>query len=43
LRDGRLITLRRLSADDADAVVALHRHLTDHDRYYRFSTSSLAG
>jgi GNAT superfamily N-acetyltransferase len=38
LRDGRLITLRRLSADDAEAVVALHRHLTDHDRYYRFFT-----
>ncbi len=38
LQDGRLISLRRLSADDAEAVVALHRHLTDHDRYYRSFT-----
>ncbi len=38
LRDGRLITLRRLSVDDAEAVEALHRHLSDPDRYYRFFT-----
>jgi len=38
LRDGRLISLRRLCADDAEAVVALHGHLTDHDRYCRFFT-----
>ena len=38
LRDGRLISLRRLGADDADAVVALHRHLTDRDRYCRYVT-----
>ena len=36
LRDGRLIWLRRLRADDAEAVVALHGHLTGHDRYCRF-------
>ena len=36
--DRRLVSLRRLSADDAEAVMALHQHLTDHDRYYRFFT-----
>ena len=38
LLDGRLVSLRRLTADDAEAVVALHHHLTDHDRYFRFFT-----
>jgi GNAT superfamily N-acetyltransferase len=38
LLDGRLVSLRRLGADDAEAGVALHQHLTDHDRYYRFFT-----
>ena len=38
LLDGRLVSLRRLGADDAEAVVALHQHLTDHDRYFRFFT-----
>jgi len=38
LRDGRLMSLRRLGANDAEAVVALHQRLTDHDRYYRFFT-----
>lgn len=38
LRDGRLVSLRHLSGDDVEAVVALHRHLTDHDRYCRFFT-----
>lgn len=38
LLDGRLVSLRRLRLDDADAVLALHRHLSDHDRYFRFFT-----
>ena len=38
LLDGRVASLRRLSADDAKAVITLHQHLTDHDRYYRFFT-----
>ena len=29
LLDGRLISLRRLDTDDAEAVVALHQHLSD--------------
>jgi GNAT superfamily N-acetyltransferase len=36
LRDGRLVSIRRLSADDAEVVVALHQKLTDYERYYRF-------
>jgi GNAT superfamily N-acetyltransferase len=38
LLDGRLVALRRLSAEDAEAVMSLHQHLSDHDRYYRFFT-----
>ena len=38
LLDGRLVSLRRLDADDAEAVVALHQSLSDHDRYLRFFT-----
>jgi GNAT superfamily N-acetyltransferase len=38
LLDGRLVSLRRLNADDAEAVMTLHQHLSDHDRYYRFFT-----
>ncbi len=38
LLDGRLASLRRLSADDVGAVVALHRNLSDDDRYLRFFT-----
>lgn len=38
LLDGRSISLRPLDSDDADAVAALHRHLSDHDRYLRFFT-----
>ena len=30
--------MRRLRADDAEPVMALHQHLSDHDRYYRFFT-----
>ena len=38
LLDGRRISLRRLDAGDSEAVVALHQHLSDHDRYFRFFT-----
>jgi GNAT superfamily N-acetyltransferase len=38
LLDGRVVSLRRLGADDAEAVMTLHQHLTDRDRYYRFFT-----
>lgn len=38
LLDGRRISLRRVVSDDAEAVVALHQHLSDHDRYFRFFT-----
>jgi GNAT superfamily N-acetyltransferase len=40
LLDGRPVSLRRLGADDAEAVAALHQHLSDHDRYLRFFTLS---
>ncbi|MGB8390029.1 N-acetyltransferase family protein [Mycobacterium sp.] len=38
LLDGRLVLLRRLSVDDGKAVLSLHQHLGDHDRYFRFFT-----
>lgn len=38
LLDGRQVSLRRLGAGDAAAVLALHEHLSDHDRYFRFFT-----
>ena len=38
LLDGRFVSLRRLGADDANAVLALHQHLSDYDRYFRFFT-----
>jgi GNAT superfamily N-acetyltransferase len=38
LLDGRLVSMRRLGADDTEAVLALHQHLSDHDRYFRFFT-----
>lgn len=38
LRDGGFVSLRRLTAEDADAVLDLHRNLTDRDRYFRFFT-----
>ncbi|MCV7379209.1 hypothetical protein BST11_15600 [Mycobacterium alsense] len=38
LLDGRIVSLRRLDAGDAEAVLALHQHLSDHDRYFRFFT-----
>jgi hypothetical protein len=38
LLDGRLVSVRHLCVDDAEAVVALHQSLSDHDRYLRFFT-----
>ena len=38
LLDGRVVSLRRLGADDAESVMELHQHLSDNDRYYRFFT-----
>lgn len=38
LLDGRYVQLRRLCADDAEAVLELHQNLTDRDRLYRFFT-----
>ncbi|MDD4866823.1 MAG: GNAT family N-acetyltransferase [Mycobacterium sp.] len=38
LLDGRVMSLRRLSGDDAPAVMELHQHLSGHDRYLRFFT-----
>jgi GNAT superfamily N-acetyltransferase len=38
LLDGRLVSLRRLIAADTEAALALHQHLSDHDRYFRFFT-----
>jgi len=38
LLDGRVVSLRRLTPDDAEAVRTLHQHLSGHDRYYRFFT-----
>ena len=38
LLDDRVISLRRIEEKDAEAVVALHRQLSDHDRYFRFFT-----
>lgn len=42
LLDGRQVSVRPLIAADADAVLALHQHLSDHDRYFRFFTIRLA-
>lgn len=36
LLDGAQICVRRLCRDDLDAVIELHRHLSDRDRYLRF-------
>ena len=38
LLDGRLVSLRCLGADDAEAVVALHQSLSDYDLHLRFFT-----
>lgn len=42
LLDGRLVSLRPLTVADAEAVSALHQHLSDHDRYFRFFTLQLS-
>ncbi|WP_197498530.1 GNAT family N-acetyltransferase [Mycobacterium scrofulaceum] len=41
LLDGRVVSLRPLTAADTEAVLALHEHLSDHDRYFRFFTLQL--
>ncbi|WP_082969619.1 GNAT family N-acetyltransferase [Mycobacterium kyorinense] len=38
LLDGRHVRLRRLCANDAQAVLALHQNLTERDRLFRFFT-----
>jgi len=43
LLDRRLVSLRCLSHDDAKAALALHQHLSDHDRYFRFFTLNQVG
>ena len=43
LLDGRHVSLRCLSPDDAKAALALHQHLSDHDRYFRFFTLNQVG
>lgn len=36
LTDGAAICVRRLGKDDIDAVIELHKHLSDRERYLRF-------
>lgn len=43
LPDERPASLRRLNAQDAEAVSTLYRNLTDHDRYFRFFTLNVNG
>ena len=38
LLDGTEIAVRRLTRHDIDAIVDLHRQLTDRERYFRFFT-----
>jgi len=38
LRDGAVVSLRRLQPTDIDAVIALHDALSERDRYLRFFT-----
>jgi GNAT superfamily N-acetyltransferase len=38
LLDGRVVSLRCLGADDAEDVMTLHQHLSEHDLYFRFFT-----
>ncbi|MGZ4511149.1 MAG: N-acetyltransferase family protein [Mycobacterium sp.] len=42
LLDGRLVSLRPLTVADAEGILALHQHLSDHDRYFRFFTLQLS-
>jgi hypothetical protein len=39
LIDGRRVSLRRLGAEDTDAVLALYEQLPERDRYLRFFTT----
>ncbi|MEU3764849.1 GNAT family N-acetyltransferase [Amycolatopsis keratiniphila] len=39
LADGDMVTVRRLLAEDFDAVLALHQRLDERDRYLRFFTA----
>ncbi|WP_037305846.1 bifunctional acetate--CoA ligase family protein/GNAT family N-acetyltransferase [Amycolatopsis orientalis] len=39
LADGDMVTVRRLRAEDFDAVLALHQRLNERDRYLRFFTA----
>jgi GNAT superfamily N-acetyltransferase len=43
LLDGRVVSLRRLGADDAESVLALHQDLSGHDHYFRFFTLQPVG
>jgi GNAT superfamily N-acetyltransferase len=36
LLDGAVVSLRRLKKSDIDAVIALHRQLSDREQYFRF-------
>ena len=38
LLDGRVVSLRRLDADDVEAITVPHDALTHHERYLRFFT-----
>lgn len=38
LLDGRVVAVRRLGPADATATLALHQHLSNFDRYFRFFT-----
>jgi GNAT superfamily N-acetyltransferase len=42
LLDGTGIFVRRLGSIDVDAVIALHNHLTERERYFRFFVTHLA-
>lgn len=39
LLDGGFMSLRRLTPEDAEAVLRFHQDLTDRDRYFRFFTN----
>jgi|GEM_PF-4489471 hypothetical protein len=43
LLDGRKVSMRCLDAGDADAVLALHQHLSGPDRYFGFFTLQSVG
>ncbi|MFE0020844.1 GNAT family N-acetyltransferase [Amycolatopsis sp. NPDC059021] len=43
LADGTVVTVRPLAEADTDAVLALHRGLSERDRYLRFFTTRPAG